>query len=239
MRGHDVGVRGDSNQTLTAFQVLSLTDLAIKARSYVRARWPVDAGAWWVPESRRHWCGRPKCSLTAMHPVDLSGDRDGDCLPTGPWEPIRDAHEVGRHWLHQPYSPLLLTGTRAHAVEGDTAALGPVVRRLSEAGLRVPVLALRRGRLCLLTRPLGALGGDLSSHGLVHHGQGSWVPLPPAQMGGVVLGWVRTPAETAWTLPSTAEVGAALQALTGQPGPGAAAQNNGHHPDRTAGDRLV
>ena len=172
---------------VTAIAVTPLTRLLLARRQRVRsayadAGWPVVSGSWWVGD--RYRCGAPRCTVAGLHAVcdsTVAGPRGAGAVE-GP-----DVSVEGRF----PRSLLLVTGAAVDVVELPATALG-VAAEAARWG--VAVARLPAGRL-LLFAGSGRLDPGVwppeirRFDGVLVHGAGSLVPLPPSQLRGGPVRW--------------------------------------------------
>ena len=175
--------------------------LARSAGRYANAGWPVIPGAWW--DGTRYRCAAPGCHISGLHPA---GDRDTPhpLDPTGSTQP-----DVQGWWSTHRHTVLLATGGPVAAVQAPAVTGRRVVAALRRAGVVVPAAVLPTGRWLLLTTPppdspTPDLPGGVA--GVVWHGPGSYIPLPPSTLARGPVRWVHAPWVTDWALPDTQAV---------------------------------
>jgi hypothetical protein len=190
--------------------------LVAAARAYVAGGWPVAPGAWWEPDEARYRCGLPGCMTEGLHPtVPEAADASGRC-----WITVNDAatHEIGavsRQWGQRPHSVLLPTGHTVDALELGAAVASRLQALLAARGKLGPFARFPDGTALLFTTVAEAAdaqqAANFATAGALHHGRGSWVPLPPTQLAEGPIRWIRSPGATLWRLPSLRSVTDALR----------------------------
>jgi len=181
--------------------------LAGGARAYVAAGWPVAPGAWWDPAACRFRCAQSGCITTGLHPAppDIHNVAFGRCQATVP-AAVSDIGMVAERWGDGPYSVLLPTGEVCDAVEVRARVGRRLQALLAAYGRLGPVALYPDGTVLLITKAAGTAAADWSAEfaegGAIHHGRGSWVPLPPTQLATGPMRWARSPTVAQWRLPS-------------------------------------
>lgn len=136
---------------------------------------------------------------------------------------VADVVAVREVWT-RPYTPVLVTGGRLDVVEGPSKAVGPLVRALQSRGV-VPPIASVPGRLQLLTESVDLGDADealLAGVEILHHGAGSWVPLPTTDLPHAGLQWIRRPNDPRVIPASATAIREVLPVLLGHAPSGAA-----------------
>lgn len=183
--------------------------VARAARVYAERGWPVAPGAWWTAASGapRYECGVPGCVTTGLHPV-------GSMMAT-----VTEPSAATSLWSDLPHSVLLPTGVVCDVVEAPHEMGAEVWAALSATREPMPVATLPDRRWLFFAAP--DLDPDLhdvlSRAGALHHGRGSWVPLPPSRLAGGMARWARPPASVGWRLPALAAVARALPRMAPRP----------------------
>lgn len=150
-------------------------DLAIKG-------WPVFPGTY---PTGPDWDGRPR---------PVSGDwRATLGVPTD---------QIAQWWNDEPFSVLVATGSVLDAIEVDDE-LGRKAACLLRASDRpAPILAMPNGKWVFLTTAGTPLPAELAARpGIVQHGDGSWLPLPPTPYHQGIVHWRVKPEVWGWRLP--------------------------------------
>ncbi|BBA98625.1 hypothetical protein RVR_4880 [Actinacidiphila reveromycinica] len=137
-------------------------------------------------------CGRPKCPVPGVHPVE-----------PGLLAATRDPRMVRWWWTRRPDAPVVLaTGDRVSAASLPAVAGARALEAMDALGCRLGPVVATPTRYVFLVAPysLAELGELLDSQDWVptslrYHGEGGYVGLPPA--GGLPgpLKWVRQPVE--------------------------------------------
>jgi hypothetical protein len=164
--------------------------------AYLEAGWPIAPGAWWDPRAEQYRCRRVGCLTTGtIHAADGM-------------VPRADASA----WSSDPATVLLVTG---HGIDVVELPLGstPPETLFSRAALPGPVALWTsvRPRLLVLASTKGpagvpdALPAGLPD-GVLLHGAGSYIPLPPSRVRTGDVVWMRPPQALDWQLPELAEV---------------------------------
>ena len=179
-------------------RIRSLLARQLLARStgrYVAAGWPVLPGAWW--DGHRYRCPELTCRTTGLHPAHQSASADPAVARA--W------------WAAHPYTVLLPTGNAVDVLAVPGWAGRRVWRRLHLRGVPVPAASLPGGDWLLFTAPSPAAppADDVATR-VVHHGAGSWVPVPPSALDRGPVRWEHAPWVGDWTLPRSEVVLAAL-----------------------------
>jgi hypothetical protein len=181
--------------------------LAGAARGYIAAGWPVAPGAWWDPGECRYRCSQPGCLTEGLHPT-LPGAPalNRRCEVTVTEAATADLGAVASRWGRQPHSVLLPTGHVSDVIEIEASAARRVQSLLAANGGLGPVARLPDDSVLLFTTVADALDPDLevelAAAGALHHGRGSWVPLPPSQLADGPVRWTPSPGPVRWRLPS-------------------------------------
>ena len=181
--------------------------LAGEARAYIAAGWPVATGAWWDADDGRYRCAEPDCHTEGLHPTvpGNTGMAIRGCRATVTQAATHDLGAVAGRWDTRPYSVLLPTGQACDVVELRPGIARRVQARLAAAGRLGPVASYPDDRTLLFTRVAGELDPDLEAElacaGALHHGRGSWVPLPPTELACGPIRWSRSPGVASWRLP--------------------------------------
>jgi hypothetical protein len=133
-----------------------------------------------------------------------------------PYRGPMSTNDVTRHWQHETYPLLLVTGLTIDVVE-VRQSLGNTL--LEQAGRHGPV-ALLPGRRWLFFVEAGkpSPDNDLLRRKVRHHGAGSQVPLPPTRLGQRPVRWHTDPASVQWRLFRQDQLSPALRP-TAQPPP--------------------
>lgn len=156
------------------------------AGDYVNAGWPVAAGAWW--DGRRYRCDTAPCTVEGLHAA-----RHADAGFSAAWS----ADEV-EAWPRRPNTLLLPTGVVVDAVELPARATSAVAGATIARPGSVPVARMPTGRWLLLGRTgdgvsENTLHGLRVRHGVLHHGRGALVPLPPSRLQHGRVRWAIRP----------------------------------------------
>lgn len=169
--------------------------------AYLEADWPIVPGAWWDPRAEQYRCRRVGCLTTGtIHAADGMTPRS-------------DASA----WSADPATVLLITG---HGIDVVELPLGstPPEAIFSRAALPGPVALWTsvRPRLLLVASTRGTSDVPQSlpeglPDGVLLHGTGSYVPLPPSRVRTGDVVWMRPPQALDWQLP---ELGEVVDALT-------------------------
>ncbi|GAA5129458.1 bifunctional DNA primase/polymerase [Haloechinothrix salitolerans] len=115
---------------------------------------------------------------------------------------VADSGDVIEWWGGEVYSVLVATGSYVDAVEVDAELGHRAATLLRETGRPAPILAMPNGKWVFLTESGGELAGELATRpGVVRHGMGSWVPLPPTPFAHGVVHWRVKPEVWEWKLP--------------------------------------
>lgn len=180
--------------------------LVAAAQAYVAAGWPVAPGAWWDQTQSRYVCTQAGCTTDGPHPTlaEATGSATTRCQVSVTQAATRDIAAVAARWGRWPYAVLLATGYVADVVELGAATARRVQAVLAEYEQLGPVAAVPDGRVLLFTnaaRPADAsLVAELVAAGALHHGRGSWVPLPPSRVAAGAVAWTEPPGTTDWRL---------------------------------------
>jgi hypothetical protein len=194
-----------------------LPRLVAAAQAYVGAGWPVAPGAWWDPAQARYLCTQKGCTTEGLHPTlaEAAGSSTTRCQVSATQALTRDLGAVAARWGRWPYAVLLPTGYVADAVELRAPTARRVQAVLAEYDLLGPVAAVPDGRVLLFTSVGGPLDSDivaeLTAAGALHHGRGSWVPLPPSRLAAGPVEWTESPGANRWRLLSLDTVADALR----------------------------
>lgn len=114
-----------------------------------------------------------------------------------------DARNAAEWWGGEAHSVLVATGTYVDAVEVDAELGHRAAGVLRETGRPAPILAMPNGKWVFLTETGGELPDELAARpGVVRHGEGSWVPLPPTPFEHGVVHWRVKPEVWEWKLPN-------------------------------------
>ncbi|AUS78582.1 DNA primase [Actinoalloteichus sp. AHMU CJ021] len=125
-----------------------------------------------------------------------------------------DANRAASWWSVRPYSLLLATGYVVDAVEVDA----PFGRRIASTLRRrhaqpVPIVATPDNTwLFLVAAGSTTPSRILAQPGVVLHGRGSWITLPPTPAEHGVVHWRVKPSVCGWKLPSVTLVEEAVAA---------------------------
>lgn len=166
------------------------------ALRYAAHRWDIVPGACLV--GGRFDCDQPGCPTVSCHPA----------IPHWQAEAGHDPCVIRERWRRLHHGVLLATGCTVDALEVP-AALG----RFALPAVRGPVVSAPSGRLLFLVRPGEGLRPELEGRlGIVLHGLGSWVPVPPTDHPGGRMRWETPPEECDWELPDPYAVQALLLA---------------------------
>lgn len=184
--------------------------LADAAKAYAAAGWPVAPGAWWDPSEKRYRCAPTGCLTEGLHPTlpDLRG-ATRRCQVIVEQAATRDVGTVDRRWGRRPHSVLLPTGQVCDAIELGPTAARRVQAVLAAQGSLGPVATFPDETVLLFTgvaEPGTDLADELHAACALHHGRGSWVPLPPSQLATGPMRWTRSPGAARWRLPSLRRV---------------------------------
>lgn len=180
--------------------------LVAAAQAYASAGWPVAPGAWWEPGQGRYVCAQPGCTRDGLHPTlaEAAGSAATRCQVSVTHAATRDLTAVAARWGRWPYTVLLATGYAADVVELTASTATGVQAVLAEYDQLGPVAAVPDGRVYLFTRvgtPADAgLIAEVGAAGALHHGRGSWVPLPPSRVAAGPVAWADPPATSDWGL---------------------------------------
>jgi hypothetical protein len=180
--------------------------LVAAAQAYVGAGWPVAPGAWWDQTLGRYVCTQPNCTRDALHPTlaEATGSATTRCQVSATQAATRDIAAVAARWGRWPYTVLLATGYVADVVEFHESIARPVLAVLAEYEQLGPVATVPDGRVLLFTSVASPADAELVSElvaaGALHHGRGSWVPLPPSRIAAGVVTWSEPPGASEWGL---------------------------------------
>ncbi|GAB3657957.1 bifunctional DNA primase/polymerase [Streptomyces sparsus] len=158
--------------------------------------WPVVPGAALRdsvrPSKRACACPQPDCAVPGAHPLEP------DLLAA-----TTDARMVRWWWTQRPTASVILAtgGTAPCALSLPAAAGELALRELDRLGVRTGPVVATPTRFLLLVAPydleeLGELlyAQDWVPSSLRFHGEGGYVPLPPTETSGGLMGWERRPA---------------------------------------------
>lgn len=162
-------------------------DLAIKG-------WPVFPGMY---PTGGDWSG----------PLPMSDEWLGDYQA--------DPDRIAAQWHEEPFSVLVATGSVLDAVEVDDE-LGRRAACLLRADDRpAPILAMPNGKWVFLTDAGNHLPEELAGRpGVLRHGVGSWIPLPPTPFELGIVHWRVKPEMWGWRLPKASAMhGVLVRAL--------------------------
>jgi hypothetical protein len=181
--------------------------LRTAASHFAEHGWSITPGAWLTGD--RFDCTQANCTVQACHPARA------DWAESATTDPGR----VHRWWRDEPHAVLLATGRSIDVIEvpallGARAVRGPVTGPGAASVVdqaRGPVAVTPSGRWMFLVRPDDGLRPCLD-RGVLLHGAGSWVPLPPTRLRRGPVRWEVTPSDVDWWLPSSGEVQRALVA---------------------------
>ncbi|WP_034268533.1 bifunctional DNA primase/polymerase [Haloechinothrix halophila] len=137
-------------------------------------------------------------------PVD--NDRSGPVPVHDDWQERAAAgsRNIVEWWGGEAHSILVATGTYVDAVEVDAELGHRAASLLRETGRPAPILAMPTGKWVFLTESGDVLPAELAARpGVVWHGMGSWVPLPPTPYEHGVVHWRVKPEVWEWKLPRT------------------------------------
>lgn len=170
-------------RTVAGGPLLRLHRQRRQAGRYVEAGWPVLPGAWW--DRRRYRCGGVECGVSGLH---VAGHHSGPVIGSA-------SVESGARWSDRPCTLMLATGSVIDVLELPARASAAVESALV---LGVPVARLPTGRWLLFaaTADGGVSSGapvDPRRDGLLLHGRGSLVPLPPSRLPHGRVRWRRRP----------------------------------------------
>lgn len=164
--------------------------------AYLEAGWPIAPGAWWDSRAEQYRCRRVGCLTTGtIHAADGM-------------VPRADASA----WSSDPATVLLVTG---HGIDVVELPLGstPPETLFSRAALPGPVALWTsvRPRLLVLASTKGPVGVPDAlppglPEGVLLHGSGSYVPLPPSRVRTGDVVWMRPPQALDWKLPELGEI---------------------------------
>jgi hypothetical protein len=195
--------------------------IAAAARAYGRHGWAVSPGAWWDESTDRYRCGRADCPIRSAHPVEepirtvaQEGRPAGRCRVSADHHASANPRQIDRMWAQEPYPLLLPTGEAVTVIDAPHPIARAAAGRLLRAGLSAPIAVPVRGRLQLFAgrAPDSVLPqAEVSTAGVLLHGRGSWVALPPSGLRTGPVRWVRTPTDVGWSLPPFELVVEALQ----------------------------
>lgn len=160
------------------------------AGRYVARGWPIAAGSWW--DGHRYRCDLASCKVEGLHGV-------------GHGDPAATSAEDLAGWPARPYTLLLLTGLGVDVLELPARAGTAVAATRSR--VRVPVARTPTGRWLLFVAT-GGLSDEAAeaarASGVLHHGAGSHVPLPPSRLAHGRVQWITRPDSDDLDLPSAA-----------------------------------
>lgn len=166
------------------------------AGRYVDSGWPVAAGAWW--DGDRYRCEAPSCSVTGPH-----GAGHGDTATRA-----AGSRQELAAWPARPYTLLLLTGSVVDVLELPARAESAAAA-MTASPHSVPAARLPTGRWLLFGAP-GEVSDDAAAaaraRGVLHHGSGWHVPLPPSRLAQGRVRWVARPAPSSRGLLGVAEL---------------------------------
>lgn len=189
--------------------------IAGEARAYVAAGWPVASGAWWDPAEDRYRCARAACVTEGLHPTTPHDTARPCSEVTAAQAATRDFGGVAARWDQRPYTVLLPTGEVCDVLELRGSAARRVRTVLAAHGRLGPVAASEDETVLLFTAVAHALDprltDDLARAGVLHHGKGSWVPLPASHLASGPMRWIHSPSAAGWRLPPLPLVGEALR----------------------------
>jgi hypothetical protein len=155
------------------------------ALRYAHHRWDIMPGAYL--DGSEFDCGQPGCLAVSCHPAVPRWEAAAGC----------DPGTIRAWWRERHHAVLLATGRMVDVLEVP-AELG----RPATTGVRGPVAVAPAGRLMFLVRPGEGLRPELQCRpGVVLHGPGSWVPVPPTDHPGGRIRWLTAPEEFDWQLP--------------------------------------
>lgn len=156
-----------------------IRDAAVDAAS---RGWPVIPGTFRAGAG--DWFGRQ--GATGLCPID----------EPAAWQcaGITDVDQALNVWTQQPYGVLLVCGQGVDALELPPR-VAELVPALTAAGMGAPLAAVLPRRLLFVASGTGALLPALQGAGVVLRGQGSWVPLPPTNLGHARASWRISPTE--------------------------------------------
>ncbi|HEX3787606.1 MAG TPA: bifunctional DNA primase/polymerase [Pseudonocardiaceae bacterium] len=122
------------------------------------------------------------------------------------------AEDVAEWWNGGPYSLLVATGTTLDAIEVGADLGRRTAAVLRASGLPAPIAATPSGKWLFLTTPgQQRLHTDLAEHdGVVLHGPGSWIPMPPSAFLHGIVHWRVSPEVCGWDLPKPITVQRAM-----------------------------
>lgn len=174
----------------TARPRLQLRHRRSVARRYVGRGWPVAAGSWW--DGHRYRCDAGSCRVEGLH---VAGHGD----------PALAAAQDVADWPVRPYTLLLPTGSAVDVLELPGRAGTAVAATRSP--VRLPVARTPTGRWLLFAATGGLSDGAeeaARASGVLHHGTGSHVPLPPSRLAHGTVQWITRPDCDHFDLPPVA-----------------------------------
>lgn len=129
---------------------------------------------------------------------------------------VASSRDIAAWWGGGAYSVLVATGSYVDAVEVDAELGHRAATLLRETGRPAPILAMPNGKWVFLTESGEALPAELAARpGVVWHGAGSWVPVPPTPFEHGVVHWRVKPEVWEWKLPHAGALhGVLARALT-------------------------
>lgn len=132
---------------------------------------------------------------------------------------VASPERVAEWWADKPYSVLVATGSYVDAIEVDDELGRRAAVLLRSSDRPAPILAMPNGKWVFLTAAGSALPAELAARpGVVRHGEGSWVALPPTPFEHGVVHWRVKPEVWAWQLPpASAMHGVLVRAMNSLP----------------------
>jgi hypothetical protein len=160
---------------------LAWTELRDAAADAVARGWPVVPGTYGLGIEGR-WFGREGAS-------ELGPIEDG-------WAqaPVTDRDQAQELWTNRPYGVLLVCGRGVDVLELPARLAQDALPALAGPGLAGPVAVAHPARWLLFVASGAGLLPKLAAWPLVtYRGAGSWVPLPPTDLGLGRAAWHRAP----------------------------------------------
>lgn len=174
------------------------TELRAEAMVLVDHGWAVVPGTF--PQGDL-WTGRTQAPQTGPSPV----------LEDWAREATTDRGQVAAWWSGLPYSILLPTGLALDVIEVPASVGRRAAAVLRSIGVPVPIAATPTGEWLFPVRSGEPLRPDLAGRGgMVLHGRGSFVAVPPSTFPQGSVHWRVRPAACGWALPDPYRVQEAL-----------------------------
>jgi hypothetical protein len=145
------------------------------ALGYAWHGWPILPGTW---PTRRQADGWPVPFAAAL-----------------PYCGPMSTNDVVRYWHQHDYPVLLAAGLTIDVLEVRRSLGADLLQRLDQHG---PVAVLPNGHWLLFVKAGQPPSDELLRRKVRYHGAGSWVPLPPTQIGRGTVHWHIDPASVRW-----------------------------------------